>query len=263
MSASNTPKTMSSRLMTMKFMQRSAAKTTYSGLSTPNGPLSKRIRVSDVTPAPGPLYTPDHETIQAALAAEEKKRQNALDKAAAKAGETKWVLSFKDLQEISRPQAMSVAYAGFAAIDADDDESDEGEMKPVRMQFGGGVKKETSTATEGSGSDSDSKSESDDCDSEDATAALIRETKREAAPKSREARKTQKKEPPKRAPFKIDEDMDLGGLTSISGGLSSGGRGNNSMTCYNCGKQGHINRDCLQPKAPRGSAGRGRGRGRR
>jgi hypothetical protein len=74
--------------------------------------------------------------------AEEEKRQAALDKAAQHVGETKWVLSFKDPLEGKRQDSMNVRQAGFAEIDADDDsEEDEEETRPIRMQFGGGVKK--------------------------------------------------------------------------------------------------------------------------
>lgn len=119
-------------------MQRGAAKAA-SEPSTPNGPPSKRVRLSNGGRAPG---TPsDHEVIQAALAAEEKIRQEAVDKASAKAGETKWVLSFQDPKDGSGAQGLEVVEAGFAVIDADDD-SDEEEARPARMQFGGGVKKD-------------------------------------------------------------------------------------------------------------------------
>jgi hypothetical protein len=157
--SSNTPKTMSSRLMTMKaslrilprinhllmseqFMQRSAHKATASSPSTPSGPPSKKARLSNGHAAPGTPGTPDHEIIQSALILEEKKRQEALDKAAQHTGETKWVLSFKDPMDGKRQESLQVKQAGFAEIDAaDDSDDDEEEVRPVRKQFGGGLKK--------------------------------------------------------------------------------------------------------------------------
>jgi hypothetical protein len=120
-------------------MQRAAAKSSPSSPSTPNGPPSKKSRLSNGTSA---AITSDYEIIQAAQVAEEEKRQAALDKAAQHVGETKWVLSFKDPLEGKRQDSMNVRQAGFAEIDADDDsEEDEEETRPIRMQFGGGVKK--------------------------------------------------------------------------------------------------------------------------
>jgi hypothetical protein len=241
------------------------------------------MRLSIGTSAPGTPGTPsDHEVIQAAIAAEEKKRQEALDKASAQSGETKWVLSFKDPQDGSRAPEMQVVHAGFATLDAEDNDSEE-EARPVRMQFGGGVKKKAvcyshlSDTKAASGTndwqahkaqeDSDDSEEdsesSSEYDSDDPTAELIRETKREAAAKAREDRKARKgvettstHETPRR-PTVIDEDADLGGLTSLSGGRRLPGGGE----CYYCGQKGHMKGDCPKKRGTtfsgRGTGGRG------
>lgn len=98
------------------------------------------MRLSHGGSAPG---TPDHEILQSAVAAEEKKRQEALDKAAQHTGETKWVLSFHDPLDGKRQEVMKVRHAGFAEIDAQSDseyDSDD-QALPIRKQFGGGVKR--------------------------------------------------------------------------------------------------------------------------
>jgi len=153
--ASNTPKTMSSRLMTMKvslcihfritlahaiqFMQRSAHKATASSPKTPNGPPSKKARLSNGRSAPG---TPDQEIIQSAIDLEEKKRQEALDKAAQHSGETKWVLSYTDPLAGKRQDSLQVQHAGFAEIDAAaESDEDEEEAQPIRKKYGGGIKR--------------------------------------------------------------------------------------------------------------------------
>jgi hypothetical protein len=84
-----------------------------------------------------PVTPSDAELIEAAMASEEKKRQQAVEKAARAAGETRWYLSFKDPDEITKkPQGMTVVKAGWAELDADGS-SDEGERKPAgRMIFG-------------------------------------------------------------------------------------------------------------------------------
>jgi hypothetical protein len=123
-------------------MQRSAAKNVAASPSTPNGPPSKKKRMSDGSAVASTPGTPDHEILQSALAAEEKKRQEALDKAAQYTGETKWVLSYHDPMDGKREDALDVRQAGFAELDADDSsEDDEEPARPIRMQFGGGVKK--------------------------------------------------------------------------------------------------------------------------
>lgn len=119
-------------------MQRAAAKSSPSS-STPNGPPAKKARLSTGASAQS---TTDQEIIQSGLDAEEARHQAALDRAAQHAGDTKWVLSFQDPLEGKRQDAMKVRHAGYAEIDAEDEsEEDEEDTRPVRMQFGGGVKK--------------------------------------------------------------------------------------------------------------------------
>ncbi|KAH7071174.1 hypothetical protein BKA63DRAFT_568323 [Paraphoma chrysanthemicola] len=259
--ASSTPKTMSSRLMTMKFMQRSAHKATASSPSTPNGPPSKKARLSNGRSAPGTPGTPDHEIIQSAVIAEEKKRQEALDKAAQHAGETKWVLSFKDPLEDKRQNALQVRQAGFAEIDAGSDSDDSEEARPIRKTFGGGVKrKEKPVAMEKTDqSEGETESSSEEYDSDDPTAALIRETKREVAAEKRKGRNAESRpdmDSPRAPSRHVHEDMSLRGLQSLSGEIKQ--RDMSNVECFKCGQKGHLQSNCPRP---RGSAGRGRGRG--
>lgn len=122
-------------------MQRSAAKSIKSEPSTPDAPPSKRMRMSNGgSPSSTPGAPSDHEIMQTALVAEEKKREEAIARAYEHTGETKWVLNYNDPYAGKRQPMMQVRQAGFAAIDANDD-SDEEEDKPARMTFGGGLKK--------------------------------------------------------------------------------------------------------------------------
>ena len=120
-SPAKTPKTMSSKLLTMKFMQRAAASSPISAPSTPDQPSPKRQRIGDSpTPNLGVDSLADQRAVQAALAAEETKRQIALERQAADAGDTHWVLTFKpDLKtpQIEGKTAIRVVETGFAAID--------------------------------------------------------------------------------------------------------------------------------------------------
>ncbi|CAI7600562.1 unnamed protein product [Penicillium glandicola] len=108
-------KTMSSNLLTMKFMRRAAAaKETQSSSSEASPHNSKRPRLSTEAESP---RTSDMDAIAAALAAEEEKRQQAVARAAAEAGETHWVLDVPATPQ-STQQPMVLAAD---SLDADDD----------------------------------------------------------------------------------------------------------------------------------------------
>lgn len=129
-------------LTSAQFMQRSAAKKVSSEPATPDGPPSKRMRTSlGGSAASTPGAPSDHEIMQSALAAEEQKREEALARAYEHTGETKWVLNYNDPYAGKRPPMMDVRQAGFAVIDADDDSDEEEGDRPIRMKFGGGLKK--------------------------------------------------------------------------------------------------------------------------
>jgi hypothetical protein len=130
----------------MKFMQRAAASSPTTP-SSPDEPSPKRRR-TDTNSSPSRINVDalaDRTAVQAALASDEAKRQAALEKQAAEAGDTRWVLSFEDqkLLAASSPLALRVVQAGFANIDSSPSEiritEDDLEDKPVmvgRRSFG-------------------------------------------------------------------------------------------------------------------------------
>lgn len=105
----------------MKFMQRAAASSPIVIPSTSDQPPPKRQRTGDSTPPSldsGSIA--DKRAVQAALAVEEAKRQIALERQAADAGDTRWVLTFKPdpkTPHIQGNAAIRVVETGFAAID--------------------------------------------------------------------------------------------------------------------------------------------------
>jgi hypothetical protein len=132
----------------MKFMQRAAASTpTTPPPSTPDEPSPKRRKKDSDSPS-RPSFDvnglADHRAIQAAVAEEEAKRQAALERAAAEAGDTRWVLSFEDQKASASPSlALRVVQTGYANLDAPSifrpEEEDMEEDKPVmigRRSFG-------------------------------------------------------------------------------------------------------------------------------
>lgn len=94
-------------------MQRAAA---ASPPTTPSGPPSKRQRLSTGSSPATP--SADAQAIHEALAAEEQKRQEAVDRQAANAGETKWVLSYQDQKPKYDKPPMRIVSAGYSSIDA-------------------------------------------------------------------------------------------------------------------------------------------------
>ena len=50
---------------------------------------------------------------------------------------------------------------------------------------------------------------------------------------------------------------ELGGRKLRVGWSKKSGKGGDSNACFNCGKSGHMSRDCEEPKKPRESGGGG------
>lgn len=101
-------------------MQRAVAGTpTTSANNSPDQRSAKRQRLShgSFRGSPGTPNS-DAEAVKQALAAEELKRQEAVDREAAKRGESKWVLDLQTPTKASKP-AMTVVSAGYATLDAD------------------------------------------------------------------------------------------------------------------------------------------------
>ncbi|KAK0711418.1 hypothetical protein B0H67DRAFT_646793 [Lasiosphaeris hirsuta] len=123
----STPKTMSSRLMTMKFMQRgAAAAAATSEVSSPATPqtdeessAAKRRKTAHKS-APGTPATPlyDQKALKTALEEEEQKRLAAIEKRAAELGDSHWVLGGIAATPKTWPrQPLNVVQVGFAQID--------------------------------------------------------------------------------------------------------------------------------------------------
>lgn len=136
------PKAMSSRLLTMKFMQRASASPS-SAPSTPSEPPSKKQRTSNGSynrPSPSTPRT-DAQVVQEALASAERKRSEALDQEAADRGETKWYLSVKQPQTRAQEAPLQIMSAGYSMLDstgiATERSSDEDEIELPRPTFTG------------------------------------------------------------------------------------------------------------------------------
>jgi hypothetical protein len=114
-------------------MQRAAAASTpNSATSTPDGRPAKRQRLSKGSSAatPTPFSPSESEAILAALAEEERKRNEAIEKQAAAAGETKWKLNVVEPPRWKAANTgLQVEYVGWGAVDASDSEDNESDSE--------------------------------------------------------------------------------------------------------------------------------------
>ncbi|KAK2850544.1 hypothetical protein FQN49_005560 [Arthroderma sp. PD_2] len=168
------PKGMSSRLMTMKFMQRAAASGVGNGSSPtqtpPDSPSSRKLDSGPSTPAYKRRKTSgdspsqrasaaahandsDLEAISAAIQAEDDKRSAAIARQAAETGETEWVLEFPTgsiKSAVSQRHTASVAEStpetDAANADADAD-ADDVTVYEGRKSYGGFKKKRQTETT--------------------------------------------------------------------------------------------------------------------
>ncbi|MCJ1335966.1 hypothetical protein MMC09_001240 [Bachmanniomyces sp. S44760] len=273
MSGASTPsgrpaKTMSSRLMTMKFMQRAAASSSPSSSTNnnphhptiPTEPPSKRQKFSNSKSSANDL-----QAITAALEAEESKRSEALERQGVLAGETKWVLSYTDGNDGSGRGGIGgsldgglvrVVTTGFSEIDrmargeekGDKDHDERRRRPPLEVgrrsfgKFNRALEKrqsgeaDTSSSEEASGDgerDDDGESDDDDDDSDSTGAqALIRKSREEATQRLKAERKAQRRaekaEALRLAERRKSKEVKLNKLSSISGGGGGGGGGGGS-----------------------------------
>ena len=96
-------------------MQRSAASSPATKPDSANSPSSKRRRTGEHSFVSEP--NSDMEAIKTALAAEELKRMQALERQATEAGDTKWILDMKSASSHGHDDDLNVVNAGYGTID--------------------------------------------------------------------------------------------------------------------------------------------------
>ncbi|KAK3113500.1 hypothetical protein LTR53_009142 [Teratosphaeriaceae sp. CCFEE 6253] len=262
------PKAMSSRLATMKFMQRAGASPSSSP-STPTEPSSKRQRMSNGSYNAASPPTP--QTASGSLASEERKHADAPDR-----GETKWYLSVRQTESPAPDPPMQIVSAGYSTLDASiqtrERLSGEGEVEFTRPSVAGRrsfgnfnkiVKKQPNPDDDISSGSEEDDDDDDDDESDDPTGvkALIAQSRKEAGDEARAARNL-KKQSNKAEALRLAEDrrkkhVNLNNLTSISNSNGSAQSSAADKACHRCGEKGHLSYAC--PQKGREQQRRGRG----
>ncbi|PNS16490.1 hypothetical protein CAC42_224 [Sphaceloma murrayae] len=242
---------MSSRLLTMKFMQRASASRATPSSSAPESPASqpldpatpshpsKRQRLSNGTATP--TYTPDRRretederVVREAIEAEEAKRMEALDRLGREKGDTKWVLSTVEGVGGRTEEGPRFVSVGLGEIDRGGEERDAGAVG--RRSFGKVVKErgrpgqdegreeggESGESGEGSGSSGESE---EDHEPQDVDEMIQSQRGRgEAGERARREREERRRvESRQRSKLSSDRRGRDVNINSPRGGISSGG----------------------------------------
>ncbi|KAK5990279.1 hypothetical protein PT974_08546 [Cladobotryum mycophilum] len=256
--APETPKAVSSRLLTMKFMQRAVASASTPNSSDTDSQSAKRRKVQH-SPAQTRLNAQiDEAAIKAALEEQETRRLAAL--AQHSATDTHWVLN-TTLNTSGAGKASSkplnVVYVGYGDLDSGNESGDNEDAPQIGRTSNRKTKSTSPKACsnfkevrekDDSNSDASSSGESSD-DSDDSDSGHKGRHPQGLPSRSRsQSRSRPSAESVKAKDFREKrkkKEVRLNTMTSIS----SGGAGGNSpaFTCHNCKQPGHKAFNC--PKA--------------
>ncbi|CAD6505465.1 BgTH12-00956 [Blumeria graminis f. sp. triticale] len=263
----NTPKSMSTRLLTMKFMQR-ASGSPLSSVSDQTEPMSKRQKREKRQPSRQETeMLDDRKAFLEATVQEEEKKQAALDKLAAAYGDTRWVLNDAGQTHPVPIASVRFVHTGYASLDVlppenyAADKSGEWPATFGRRSFGRfnkALEKSQNPLFEDSEVESETKnkddqqstdSENTNSDDEDPTSQLIRATQREMKkntvnkPTKRSSRANSVQSTKKRR----KEEVNLNKLTSLSGRQEITPK--SQIECFSCGGP-HRKSECPRRKRP-------------
>ncbi|KAL7798352.1 hypothetical protein V8C37DRAFT_367479 [Trichoderma ceciliae] len=248
--APETPRGVSSRLLTMKFMQRAVASASSSPLSDDNSQISKKRKLKHSASAAAEERVSaliDQASIKAALEDQEAKRQAALAQHTATGAH--WVLNTKlDKINAGKPlkPSLNVVYVGYGDVDSSGESGGEDapqsgrtstrKPKVVENQKPSSGKEDRSS--DGSSSDDDDstpKRKSRHSDAGDGSSRSRSHSR--PGPRFSEENKKAKDFREKRK----KKEVRLNKITSISTGGASNPA---SSTCYSCKQPGHKVANC-------------------
>ncbi|PHH91304.1 hypothetical protein CDD83_1008 [Cordyceps sp. RAO-2017] len=286
--APETPRAVSSRLLTMKFMQRAAASASSAASSDSDSPAKKRRL--ERSPAQGRINAHiDQALIKAALDDQEAVRQAALEQHAS-AG-SHWTLDNtwnKKAGEHPATTRPNILYVGYADIDSSN-ESGDNEEAPAKGRTT--TKKSQSSESKGRQGDAGREAPSADDESESRSSDEGDDARRkrksthvssgdededdddddddEDVPSSRDRSASRLLSLPKRSKEsvkakefrdkRVKKEVRLNRVTSISSGGSntfSSRAPGKQLTCYACGQAGHKSSSSDCPKRSTGVSSR-------
>ncbi|KAI9792345.1 MAG: hypothetical protein M1833_001116 [Piccolia ochrophora] len=238
-------------------MQRAAASTPSQSPLAREEPSQKRRKLSALSTLSSSAS--DLQAVQKALAAEELKREEALERQAAEAGETRWALSFKRESQMDQAfgSELRVINAGYAGIDSisdnNPDSSDTEEVTTTNTAIGrwrfGHVDPKSESTSEPTHGESESMSPDDNEVPSEANQRMkaSRRGAHEQGDVSRSAGTRNEASDDERNHYQGERDV----MRRIKqqGISSSSGR-----KCFVCGSSDHLERQC--PKARRGRGGK-------
>ncbi|KPM40657.1 hypothetical protein AK830_g5922 [Neonectria ditissima] len=289
--APETPRGVSSRLLTMKFMQRAATSASSAGSPESETHSAKKRKLGH-SPSEGRIsLSIDQATIKAALDDQEAKRQAALEQHVS--ADTHWVLKnswtgSKAPGTIKAP--LNVVYVGYGDIDSSNESGDNEDVPAIGRTSTRNFKSSKKEAcesldvqvtavqtltdslqnlnTQKPADESDGSSDADSNASNEPTPGRKRKPSSDS-PHSQSARSRsrsrsqprQSLESAKAKEFREKrkkKEVKLSKLTSISsgGGSQFSSTNGKSMTCYKCHQAGHKAADCPSSGASSGRSKR-------
>ncbi|KAL7822376.1 hypothetical protein V8C26DRAFT_388681 [Trichoderma gracile] len=251
--APDTPKGPSSRLLTMKFMQRAVASAASSPQPDESSQASKKRKLKHSATAAAEERISamiDQASIKAAIEEQEAKRQAAL--ALHSATGAHWVLNTKlDKLNASKPSepSLNVVYVGYGDIDSDNESGGEDAPQSGRTSTRKPKVVEDQKPSPSKDDQSGEESSSDDDDDEEPKRKSRRLDSGDSSSRSQSRSIPRLSEEAKKAKDfrekRKKKEVRLNNISSISS-AGAGGSGGPipNMTCYVCKQPGHKAASC-------------------